>query len=116
MINGIVNLTSSFVGTGYPHAVKRWQASKKPHMEVARPEAIKMYNNCMGGVNNLDFFVLLYHTDAKTKKLLLKMICYFVDFALANSWLEYRAIHRTYGTAKRIFLVCSASVKVLQRH
>ena len=102
--NGIVNLTSSFAGTGNPHTVKRWKACKKPHMEVARTEAIKMYNNYMGGVNKLDFLVLLYHIDAKTKKLPVKMICHFVDFALANSQLEYRAIHRTYGTAKKDIL------------
>ena len=102
--NGVVNLSSSFVGVGDQDHVRRWSASEKKHMEVARPEAVKMYNDYMGGVDKLDFLISLYRIDAKTKKWPVRVIFHFIDFALVNSWLEYRDTHRSCGTSKNDIL------------
>lgn len=88
--NGLVNLASSFVGVGNTDTVERWSASNKQKIQVPRPEAVKMYNDYMGGVDKLDFLIALYRVNAKTKKWPVRLIFHFLDFALANSWLQYR--------------------------
>nr|XP_039270996.1 piggyBac transposable element-derived protein 3-like [Styela clava] len=65
---------------------------------VERPKCVQVYNDNMGGVDKLDFPISLYRTKAKTKKW--PVIFHFMDFALANSWLEYRDIERANGTPR----------------
>ena len=48
--NSSVNVASTFVGVGTVDNVRRWSAKEKVFIEVERPEAIKVYNEYMGGV------------------------------------------------------------------
>ncbi len=99
--NGIVQLASTFVGIGVCDTVKRWSESTKSHLEVERPEIVKIYNEFMGGVGKLDFLIALYRIHAKTKKWPVGMMLHFVDLSLANSWPEYREAHGKVGTPQR---------------
>lgn len=56
---------------------------------MPRPEPIKRYNESMGGVNKLDFFISIYRISLRARKWTLRMIDYSVDLAITNSWLEY---------------------------
>lgn len=99
--NGIVQLASSFVSIGTCDKVRRWSQAEKVHLEVNRPEIVKIYNEFMGGVDKLDFLIALYRIHAKTKKWPVRIIFHFMDLALANSWLEYREAQQRIGTSPR---------------
>ena len=99
--NGIVQLASNLVGIGTCDKVKRWSQAEKTHIQVDRPEIVKIYNESKGGVDKLDFLIALYRIHAKTKKWPVRVMLHFVDFALANSWLEYREQQQLIGTSPR---------------
>jgi len=44
----------------------------------------------MGDVDKLDQLISLYCAFIKSRKWTLKTICYGMDLAVVNSWLEYR--------------------------
>lgn len=88
--NGVVTLASSYVGTDYVDKVRRWSASQKQHVEIARPEIVKEYCAFMGGVDKMDFLISLYRIKLKTRKWTLKVIFHMVDLAVCNSWLQYQ--------------------------
>jgi hypothetical protein len=93
-------MASTFVGLEPMDKVKRWSESKKEHIMVDRPKSIQVYNDYMGGVDKIDFLISLYRISAKTRKWPVRAICHFLDFALANSWLEYRDFELEHGTTK----------------
>nr|XP_039250202.1 piggyBac transposable element-derived protein 3-like [Styela clava] len=100
MDNGAVTLASSFADVDEEDQVRGWRASTKEHIIVERSKCVQVYNDNMGGVDKLDFLISLYRTKAKTKKWPVRVIFHFMDFALANSWLEYRDIERANGTPR----------------
>ena len=67
---------------------------------VCHPACVQVYNEFMGGVDKLDSLISYYRIRGKTKKWPLRVIYHFVDFALANSWLEYRDIEILNGNRK----------------
>ena len=87
---GVVTLASTLACVDPQDKVKCWSDSAKEHIDVDRPHAVQLYNNFMGRVDKLDFLISLYRIRAKTKKWPVRMIFHFLDFSLANSWLQYR--------------------------
>ena len=45
-----------------------WSPNEKQHLNLSRPEVVKIYYEYMGGVDKLDFLISLYRINAKTKK------------------------------------------------
>ena len=59
--------------------VNRWSAQGKHYLNISRKEAVKIYNECMGGVDDLDFLISLF------------LFSFFTSlFLQANTWIEYR--------------------------
>ena len=98
--NGVVTLASTLSGVEPQNKVKCWSDSAKEHIDVDRPDAVQLYNNFMGGVDKLDFLISLHRILAKTRKWPVRMIFHFLDFSLANSWLQYRDFEVDQGTPK----------------
>ena len=99
--NRTVNLASNFVGKGEEDKVKRWDKGQSTYIEIARPEIVKNYNHSMGGVDLLDQLISLYRIFIRSKKWTLRMIAHCIDFALVNSWLEYRKDCEILGVSKK---------------
>ncbi|XP_056320827.1 piggyBac transposable element-derived protein 3-like [Danio aesculapii] len=96
--NRSVVLASNFVGVGEEDEVQRWDQKEKQYLKVKRPEVVKKYNKAMGGVDKLDQLISLYRIDIRSRKRPLRMIFHAFDFAVVNSWLEYRRDHESKGT------------------
>ena len=88
--NKPVCLASNYVGKGEEDYVRRWDKKQGQYIDVKRPEIVRKYNHGMGGVDLLDQMISLYRIFIKSKKWTLRVIMHFVDFALANSWFEYK--------------------------
>lgn len=88
--NKPVHMASNFVGTGTIDKAKRWDKQKSAYIEIDRPEVVRQYNHNMGGVDLLDMYISLYRIYIRSRKWTLRVIMHFVDFALSNSWIEYK--------------------------
>ncbi|CAK9827654.1 PiggyBac transposable element-derived protein 2 [Anthophora retusa] len=88
--NKPVHMASNFVGTGTTDKAKRWDKQKSAYIEIDRPEVVREYNKSMGGVDLLDMYISLYRIYGPSRKWTLRVIMHFVDFALSNSWVEYK--------------------------
>ncbi|XP_068084817.1 piggyBac transposable element-derived protein 3-like [Anabrus simplex] len=97
---GVV-LASNFVGIGKEDKVKRWDKANAKYIEIPRPEIVRKYNHGMGGVDLLDQLISLYRIFIRSRKWTLRMIFHAVDFAIVNSWLEYRQDARNAGLAQK---------------
>ena len=98
--NCAVTLASSFVGVEPIDHVRRWSTAGKEFVMGCRPACVQVCNEYMGGVDKLDGLISHYCIRCKTKKWPLRAIYHFVDFALANSRLEYRDIEILNGNRK----------------
>ena len=96
----MVTLASSFVGVEPIDHVRRWSQAEKEYVLVCRPACVQVYNDFMGGVDKLDGLISYYRTKGRTKKWPLRAIYHFLDFALANSWLEYRDVEILNGNRR----------------
>lgn len=94
-------MASNFVGKGQTGTCERWDKKKKEYIKVERPEAIKMYNSYMGGVDKMDQLLSFYRSYVRSRKWTLRMITHAVDLALGNSWIEYRNKAESLGITKR---------------
>ena len=90
--NSAVTLASSFAGVEPIDHVRRWSVAEKKFVMICRAACVQVYNEFMGGVDKFDDLISYYRIRSKTKKWPLQVMYHFVDFALANSWLEYRNI------------------------
>ncbi|XP_059166991.1 microtubule-associated protein futsch-like isoform X4 [Physella acuta] len=86
--NGPVTLASNFVKVG--NEGKKWSNAKQGYVLDDMPKCVQMYKEYVGVVDKMDCLISRYKIRSKTKKWPVRMIFHFVDFALANSWLEYR--------------------------
>lgn len=99
--NRSVVTCSNFIGIGNEDSCRRWDKTAKEYIQVSRPEAIKFYNNNMGGVDKHDFLLSLYRSYVRSKKWTVRMISHAVDLALVNSWLEYKNQASKLGISKQ---------------
>ena len=88
--NKYILLASNFVGIGIVDLANRWSKQDKKYIDVQCPEAVKLYNSSMGGVDKFDFLISLYRTTIRSRKWTLRMIFHAVDMAVTNSWIEYK--------------------------
>lgn len=88
--NKPINMGSNFITSGTPENVIRWDKKNKRHIEVERPEVIKLYNKSMGGVDKHDQLVSYYRIFMKSKKWTIRLIFHAINMAVANCWLQYK--------------------------
>ncbi|XP_050293817.1 piggyBac transposable element-derived protein 3-like [Anthonomus grandis grandis] len=88
--NRTVCLVSNCVGKGLEDQAKRWDKTNSQYVQISRPEVVKKYNHSMGGVDLLDQLISLYRILIRSKKWTLRVTMHMIDFALVNSWLEYK--------------------------
>ena len=55
-----VNLLSTLAGVEPADTAKQYDRSTKKHIEAARPNVVKAYDQFMGGVDKLDMMCALY--------------------------------------------------------
>lgn len=99
--NKSVILASNYRGVGMPDTCVRWDKSEKQYKDVPRPEVVKEYNDCMGGVDKLDFLITLYRTFIRSRKWTMRMFTHAIDIACANAWLEYKEQASRLGISKK---------------
>lgn len=88
--NRTVCLASNYIGKGIEDQAKRWDKSNSQYVQISRPEVVKEYNHSMGGVDLLDQLISLYRIFIRSKKWTLRVTMHMIDFALVNSWIEYK--------------------------
>lgn len=94
--NKTVVLGSNFIGKGETDKVERWDKKQNKYVTIDRPEIVKLYNHGMGGVDLFDQ-LMYYRIFIKSKKWTLRGIFHAVDFAVVQSWLEYRTSAKAIG-------------------
>ncbi|CAF1455356.1 unnamed protein product [Rotaria magnacalcarata] len=87
--NNIVTCLSTLSGCESIDMVKRWSSSQKQHIQVKRPNVIKLYNTHMEGVDLLDMLVSFYRINNRSKKYYMKIIFHLIDLSVVNGWLLY---------------------------
>lgn len=80
---------------------QRWDKKRKRYVTISQPSIVREYNSKMGGVDLVDRMMSYYRMSGRTKKWTLRMLMYFMDLALANSWLLYRKDLTVCGTPKK---------------
>jgi len=88
--NKVVNLASNFVGVGENDKAMRWDKEENKHVEVNRPEVVRLYNDSMGGVDLLDQMLQYYRINIRTRKWTVRVLMHFMDLAMTAAWMEYR--------------------------
>lgn len=88
--NKCVTLLSTFVGTEPSDEVKRYDKSKKEHVKIARPAAVKVYNKHMGGVDLLDMMSSLYKRLVKSRRWYMYVFYHTLTMAMVNAWFLYK--------------------------
>lgn len=66
--NKSVLCASNYVSVGDNDTCKRWDKTQKQFIHIPRLEAIKLYNNGMGGVDKLDFLITIYRIFIRARK------------------------------------------------
>lgn len=99
--NKLVTVGSNFVADGEYDNCRRWDRKQKKYIHVPRPEAIRLYNKNMGGVDKLDFLLSLYRSFIRSRRWTIRMIFHAVDMAVTNSWGEYRIRATALGLPKK---------------
>lgn len=77
--------------------VKRWKKLKEgaARLEVPIPSMIKLYNQGMGGVDQLDSFVNCYRISITSKKWYWCLLTNLIDITVSNAWNLQRKLART---------------------
>ncbi|XP_037048670.1 piggyBac transposable element-derived protein 2-like, partial [Bradysia coprophila] len=88
--NKCVALASNYVGIGTPDKANRFDKATKQKITIDRPQIVKDYNLNMGGVDLMNQMISYYRISIRSKKWTLRMITHFIDFAIVNSWIEYK--------------------------
>jgi len=85
--NNFVHTASTYAGIHPVGSVQRWDKSAKEKVEVARPNAIEIYNKHMGGVDLTDFLISCYRHTLKHKRWYLRIFFHFLNIGITNSWI-----------------------------
>lgn len=114
--NKCVSLASNYLGIGKCDKASRYDKSKNKTIEISRPEIVRNYNTYMGGVDLLNQMISYYRIYIRSKKWTLRVITHFIDFALVNSWIEYKIDCEKSGASKREIMDCLMfRTKVIQQ-
>lgn len=88
--NKCVALASNCIGVGTLDKAHWFDKVSKQKISIDRPQIVKDYNLNMGGVDLMNQMISYYRIFIRSKKWTLRMITHFIDFAIINSWIEYR--------------------------
>lgn len=88
--NKTICLASNYVGKGVEDKAKRWDKVEQKYIMIDRPQIVQEYNHSMGGVDLLDQLISTYRIFIRSRKWTLRVAMHLIDFALANSWIEYK--------------------------
>lgn len=76
---------------------KRWSKKDSKFVQVSRPNVVRKYNECMGGIDLIDRMISYYRMGARSKKWTVKTIFHLFDLGIANSWILYRNDRKQVG-------------------
>lgn len=99
--NKCVALASNYVGVGKIDKAQRFDKVTKQKVSIDRPQIVRDYNLNMGGVDLMNQMISYYRISIRSKKWTLRMITHFIDFAIVQSWIEYKIDCGKSGIPKR---------------
>lgn len=88
--NKCVALASNYVGVGTSDTAQRFDKTTQRKITIERPQVVRDYNLNMGGVDLMNQLISYYRITIRSKKWTLRMITHFIDFAIIQSWIEYK--------------------------
>lgn len=100
--NNVVTMISSYESEQPFNEVKRWSKKEKKFIKVPQPKVIQSYNQNMGGIDLADRMLAYCPCRARTKKWTLRCIMHFIDLALTNAWLQFRAVKKEQKTPSKL--------------
>uniref|UniRef100_A0A3B4XHS3 PiggyBac transposable element-derived protein domain-containing protein n=1 Tax=Seriola lalandi dorsalis TaxID=1841481 RepID=A0A3B4XHS3_SERLL len=89
MDSSVIHMASSCTGVSPTDEAERWNKKKKM-LKVQRPFAVKLYNQHMGGVDQMDQMVATYPHRRRNKRWYITVFFHLVDVAVVNAWFLYR--------------------------
>lgn len=84
--NAVVTVASTLYGQSPIGTSSRWSKAEKKKVEIPTPNAIKMYNKNMGGVDRMDQNINAYRISVRGKKWWWPLFTWLVDVSVQNSW------------------------------
>lgn len=99
--NKCVALASNYVGIGKPDKAQRFDKTADKQISIDHPQIVQEYNLNMGGVDLMNQMISYYRITIRSRKWTLRMITHFVDFAIVQSWIEYKIDCDQSGIPKR---------------
>lgn len=88
--NKAVYLASNCLQAEPTDIVHRRIRGSGQRLSIPRPNVVRKYNKCMGGVDHLDQMLAYYRIFRKSRNWTLRVAMHFVDFAVATCWMLYR--------------------------
>lgn len=121
MDSSVIHMASSCTGVSPTDEAERWSKKEKKMLKVQRPFAVKLYNQHMGGVDQMDQMVAAYPHRRRNRRWYIRVFFHFVDVAVVNAWFLYRMsgneakdlLHFKASTARA--LINTGSVKIRSR-
>lgn len=88
--NKCVALASNYIGIGTSDTAYRYDKTLQRKITIERPQIVGDYNINMGGVDLMNQMISYYRIFIRSRKWTLRMITHFIDFAIVQSWIEYK--------------------------
>ena len=89
--NNVVTISSTAFGSHPVGPVGRYSKAAHERIQVQRPDAVKKYNESMGGTDRQDQHVSCYRTSLRGNKWWFPVFTWLVDVSAQNAWLLGRA-------------------------
>lgn len=83
---------------------RRWSKKEARYVQVSRPNIVKKYNECMGGIDLIDRMISYYRMGARSRKWTVKTIFHLFDLGIANSWILYREDRKQLGDSNKTIM------------
>lgn len=94
---------------------RRWSKKDTKYINVSRPNIVKKYNECMGGIDLIDRMISYYRMGTRSKKWTVKAIFHLFDLGIANAWIFYRNDKKKLGdSAKTIMKYLDFKINVAE--
>ena len=81
-----MTLLSTYLGSTPSSKVKRYNRSRKKHVDVDRPTVVAAYNANMGGIELFDMICTLYKRQIKSRRWYLYIFYHTMTMVMANAW------------------------------
>ena len=88
--NSAVTIASNSTSILPTSDVQRWSKVEKKFIFVQRPNAIKVYNKTMGGVDRADQNIAMYRISMRQKKWYWCLVADCIDAMVQNAWQLHR--------------------------